>query len=220
MLIPPPPRSAPSPGRTAATGGRRAVAVAALALGAAAVLVACSPAGLAVGAGATAGVAVAEERPVETVVSDAALRLSINRAWIEADPELFLDLSTSAVDGRVLVTGTVPRPADRVAAIRLVWSVPGVREVVDEVWVSRSDGLPGFARDTWISAQLRSRMTLDRRIRAINYTVDTVAGTVYLMGIARDADEVERVVAHARQVPYVRRVVDYTRPRAAAADGT
>lgn len=197
---------------------RRAPAVA-VAVAAVVVLTGCTPAGMAIGAGATAGVAVAEERPVETVVSDAGLRLAINRAWLDADPELFLDLSTSAVDGRVLVTGTVERPEDRVEAIRLVWSVPGVREVVDEIRVSRSEGLPGFARDAWISAQLRSRITLDRRIRAINYTVDTVAGTVYLMGIARDAAEVERVVAHARQIPYVRRVVDYTRPRTPAADG-
>jgi len=190
-----------------------------VALAAAAVLAGCTPAGMALGAGATAGVAVAEERPVETVVSDARLRLAINRVWLEADPELFIDLSTSAVDGRVLVSGTVERPEDRVEAIRLVWSVPGIREVVDEIRVSRSEGLPGFARDAWISTQLRSRITLDRRIRAINYTVDTVAGTVYLMGIARDAAEVERVIAHARQIPYVRRVVDYTRPRIAAADG-
>ena len=45
-----------------------------------------------------------------------------------------------------------------------------------KIRVSRSEGLPGFARDAWISTQLRSRITLDRRIRAINYTVDTVAG--------------------------------------------
>jgi osmotically-inducible protein OsmY len=171
----------------------------------------CSPVGMAIGAGATAGVAVAEERPVDAVVTDTGIVLAINQAWLEADPELFVDLATSVVEGRVLVTGTVDRPEDRVEAIRLVWDVPGVRDVVNEVRVSRSEGLPGFARDVAITAQVRSRLTLDPRIKAINYTVDTVAGTVYLMGIAQDAAEVDRVIAQARQVPYVRRIVDYTR---------
>lgn len=180
---------------------------------------ACSPAGMAVGAGATAGVAVAEERAVDTVVSDTGLTLAINAAWLEADPALFIDLATAVVEGRVLVTGTVDAPETRVEAIRLVWGVDGVRDVINEIRVSRSEGLPGFARDAAVTAQLRSRITLDRRIRAINYTVDTVAGTVYLMGIARDAAEVDRVIAHARQVAYVRRIVDHTRLKRPPAAG-
>lgn len=193
------------------SGWRRPLAALAGLLAMGGLAAGCSPAGMAIGAGATAGVAVAEERPVDAVVSDTGIVLAINRAWLEADPELFVDLATSVVEGRVLVTGTVDRPEDRVEAIRLVWDVPGVRDVVNEVRVSRSEGLPGFARDVAITAQVRSRLTLDPRIKAINYTVDTVAGTVYLMGIAQDAAEVDRVIAQARQVPYVRRIVDYTR---------
>lgn len=193
------------------SGWRRPLAALAGLLAMGGLAAGCSPAGMAIGAGATAGVAVAEERPVDAVVSDTGIVLAINRAWLEADPELFVDLATSVVEGRVLVTGTVDRPEDRIEAIRLVWDVPGVRDVVNEIRVSRSEGLPGFARDVAITAQVRSRLTLDPRIKAINYTVDTVAGTVYLMGIAQDAAEVDRVIAQARQVPYVRRIVDYTR---------
>ena len=43
----------------------------------------------------------------------------------------------------------------------------------------------------------------------INYTIETVNRIVYLMGIAQDQAEIDRVTTHARQVRYVRRVVSH-----------
>jgi osmotically-inducible protein OsmY len=66
-------------------------------------------------------------------------------------------------------------------------------------------------RDAWVTAQLRIKLTVDGEIKAINYAIDTVNGTVYLMGIAQDSMELERVTAHARNLKYVRRIVSYVR---------
>ena len=54
-------------------------------------------------------------------------------------------------------------------------------------------------------------MTFDTSVLAINYSVETVDGVIYLMGIAQDRGELNRVIAHARQIPYVRGVVQYVR---------
>ena len=48
-------------------------------------------------------------------------------------------------------------------------------------------------------------------VYSINYTIDTVNGTVYLLGIAQDATELQRVRAHARALDYVRRVISHVR---------
>ncbi len=53
----------------------------------------------------------------------------------------------------------------------------------------------------------------DRNIRAINYSVDCIRSTVYLMGIARTPAELQRVIDHVRDVPYVRAVVNHVRVR-------
>ena len=37
--------------------------------------------------------------------------------------------------------------------------------------------------------------------------------TIYIMGIARTQAELSRVIGHARNIPYVRGVVDYVRVR-------
>jgi osmotically-inducible protein OsmY len=39
--------------------------------------------------------------------------------------------------------------------------------------------------------------------------VQTVNGTVYLLGLARDQSELERVTLHARTIPGVKKVVSY-----------
>jgi osmotically-inducible protein OsmY len=62
-----------------------------------------------------------------------------------------------------------------------------------------------------VTARLATKITLDKQIKSINYSIDTVNGAVYLMGIAQSQAEVDRVRDHARQLAYVRRVVSYVR---------
>ena len=44
----------------------------------------CTPVGTAIGASARAGIALAEDRPINEVVSDAALKIAINTQLLEA----------------------------------------------------------------------------------------------------------------------------------------
>ncbi|MEE8270459.1 MAG: BON domain-containing protein [Alphaproteobacteria bacterium] len=196
--------------RNMAGAGRRAVPRLAALLALAVAGQGCAPV-LIAGAGATAGVVVAEEREVGEVVDDTGIKLRINQLWLQEDADLLIALSTRVTQGGVLVTGTVADPDQRVTAIRLVWQVEGVREVINEIEVANSEGVAGYARDVAISTQLRSRLLFDTSIQSINYSVLTESGTVYLMGIAQDQDELNRVIGHARDISYVRRVVDYVR---------
>ena len=56
-----------------------------------------------------------------------------------------------------------------------------------------------------------TQITLDKQIKAVNYSIETVNGTVYVMGIAQNQAEVDRIRNHARQLTYVRRIVNYVR---------
>lgn len=182
-----------------------ALMAACLALGA------CSPVGIAVGAGASAGVAASQERGLVTAVDDTAIAADINRLWLAHDASLFLDITTSVHEARVLLTGTVKTPEERVDAVRLAWQARGVREVLNEIQVTAGSGLINYARDRQITTALRSRLLLDREIADINYSIDTVNGTVYLMGIAQNQAELSRVINHGRAVTYVRHIVSHVR---------
>ena len=46
---------------------------------------------------------------------------------------------------------------------------------------------------------------------AINYSIETVAGTVYLIGVAQNGVELEKVIDHARGLSYVRKIISHVR---------
>jgi osmotically-inducible protein OsmY len=163
-----------------------------------------------IGAGATAGTAAMQERGFKTAVSDTAIHAEIDAAYL-VNKVHFLRVAIDVHEGRVLLTGSTPKPKDRIEAVRLAWTIEGVKEVINEISVRNSSGLMDAARDHWVSAKLRVKLTFDSTIHAINYTIDTVNGTVYLLGIAQDAAELQRVRNHARALDYVRRVISHVR---------
>lgn len=167
--------------------------------------------GVAVGAGATAGSMAMEERGFETAVDDTVIEAKIGQRILDADLATFGNVEIEVVEGRVLLTGQVPTRDNRVEAVRQAWQVEGVREVVNEIKIGTTESFVASARDVWVAATLKSKLTLDQEIEAINYKIEVVNGTVYVFGIAQDGEEAERVVNHARGTEYVRKVVNLAR---------
>lgn len=178
---------------------------AALALGQAA----CTPASVGVGAGAAVATAVQTEKGLRRAADDVRLRAEINALLFGADEKLFLAVTISVDNGRVLLTGSVETPEDRLEATRLVWRAKGVREAINEIQVRDQASLADRARDIWIANRVRAALLLDEDVRSINYSVDAVNAVVYIFGVARSQGELDRVVAHARNVEYVENVVSH-----------
>ncbi len=172
-------------------------------------LAACTAPAMIVGAGATGAVAASEERGLEAAITDSRISTEINYYWLEHDRELLASLSTAVYEGRVMLTGVAVSEAKRDDAVRLAWKPDGVTEVINEIIVDAKGAFGTFARDTWISAKLRSKLLFDGEIVGINYSIDTVRGTVYLLGVAQNREEMERVLNHARNLSYVLRVVNH-----------
>lgn len=173
----------------------------------------CTPAGLAAGAGATIGVAAAQEGGIKTATTDASIRVSITDLWLKHDVNMYRRVGMTVKEGRVLLTGDVPTPEMRVDAVRLAWQADGVRQVINEIKVEEGGGVTGYVSDSWITSSIRTKMTFDKYVQSINYSVETVKGTVFLMGIAQDQKELDRVLDYARNAKYVKNVVSYVRLR-------
>jgi osmotically-inducible protein OsmY len=188
----------------------RAIISAFLVLG---ILSSCAPVGVAVGAGAVVGTAASREGGIGQTWSDAKIRAYILDAWFKHNSDMFNSLELTVREQRVMITGTVKDPQWRVDAVRFAWQAPGVRQVVNEIRIQDSEGVSGYARDSWISTQLRTKLIFDKEIQSINYSFDCVGGIVYLMGVARDQEELDHVINHARGISYVKEVVSYVRLR-------
>lgn len=167
--------------------------------------------GVVAGGAATAGVAVAQERSVGAAIDDAAIKFQINQLLFERSEKLFLDVRTSVVEGRVLLTGSVTDPDDRIEAARVTWQSDSVKEVLNEIQITNQAGIVNYFKDKRIVLQLRFRLITDGDISDINYTIDTVNGVVYLMGIAQDDAELERVTNYARNIAGVTKIISHVR---------
>lgn len=188
----------------------RPTATAALVLAAAGLLSGC--AGMVIGGAATTATAAAEERGLEGAVDDTKIRAEINHLWFQRDVEMYRQVGLTIKEGRVLLTGTVPNADARVEAVRLAWQPAGVREVINEIKVTGVDsnggsGLSDFA----IAQKMKAKLLFDKEIRNINYTIDVNEDVIYLMGIAQNEGELDRVIAYARDISGVRGVVNHVR---------
>ncbi len=162
-----------------------------------------------IGGAATAGVAVAQERTIGDAIDDTVIQARVKDRLLQQSGNLFLRVSTEVLEGRVLLTGSVTAAQDRVEAVRIAWTVPGVREVLNEIQVSERGGIVNSLADARITTTLRFQLMGDRAITDINYSIDTVNGIVYLMGIAQNQAEVDRVVGYARNINGVRQVISH-----------
>ncbi|MCH8037683.1 MAG: BON domain-containing protein [Proteobacteria bacterium] len=170
---------------------------------------ACAPA--VVGAGAAVGVTAAQERGVKGALADTEIRIEINHLWFQESAALYAKVNLQVQERRVLLTGNVPDPEARLSAVRLAWQPKNVIEVINEIAVRDTSSLLDGARDAWISTELKARILVDTAIVSINYSIETVNQVVYLIGVAQSRAELDRVIAHAKDIAYVRRVIDYVR---------
>lgn len=117
------------------------------------------------------------------------------------------------VAGRfVLLSGRVPNDKDRADAERIAWTVSAVDEIANELVVGQRSIGRDF-NDRWITEQVRARLLSDKEIKGVNYNIQVAHGVVYLLGLARSDDELQRAAQQASRVKDVQKVVSYVKVR-------
>ena len=167
----------------------------------------CAPAVIGVGTAAVA--ASSTEKGLSTSVADGLIFTKIQDNFLQTDASLPTVVDVTVNDGAVLLTGKVKTPEEKVLATKLTWEVRGVREVVNEIQVIDKSSIKDIAKDLAASAQLRGKLIADNSVSSLNFSIDVVNGTVYLSGVAADAEEMNRVVSHARELRFAQQVVNY-----------
>ena len=187
---------------------RRIVAVVAMVVLAAGALGGC--AGVVIGGGAAVGTAAYQERGVRGVARDLATATKLRTKLLDAGEAYVTGVGIEVYEGRVLLTGILEKEPMRAVAVKLAWKTEGVKDVINEIQIGQSS-LRDIARDSWITAQLKTKITFDKKILAINFSIETVNGIVYLIGIAQDQGELDRILTHGRGIDYVRRIISHVR---------
>ena len=166
--------------------------------------------GAMMGAGSSIGIAAFEERTIKTLSTDLTIATKIRLNLINAEKDFIIKVGIEVFDSRVLMTGTLENEALAAEAISLAWKVKGVKDVLNEIQV-KSLNIRDLAIDSWITAQLVSKVTLDKDVFAINYKIKTVNGIIYLIGVAQSKPELNKVLLQAKSIGGVKQVINHVR---------
>jgi osmotically-inducible protein OsmY len=169
----------------------------------------CAPA--VIGGGASIGFAATKEKGFSGAISDTKISSTIKLALYQKDPDLHRLVSVNVQNGEVMLTGALPSEQMHLDAVKIAWEPKGVVRVIDNIGKSEGATFGTYANDTWITTQLKSTLMFDGDIQSRNYSIKTVSSQVYLMGIAQDQKELDKVINHARNTSDVKKVVSYVR---------
>tara|TARA_Y100000588_G_scaffold320106_1_gene350519 strand:+ start:91 stop:672 length:582 start_codon:yes stop_codon:yes gene_type:complete len=172
-------------------------------------LYSCSPSGILASGGATTMVVAEGDRTLGTVVDDATIKINISSNLLSSGTDLFVNVNTNVIEGRVLLTGIVDTQEIRIETVRKVWEVEGVREVINEIEIGNKTTIKEYANDLWITTQVKGLAAKTIGLRALSYNFETIKGKVYIAGITSRPEQLDQVVEAARTVKGVNEIVNY-----------
>ncbi len=157
----------------------------------------------------------AKDQPFKESAEDTKISASISASFIKNNfKQLYTKIKIEVNSGRVLLTGGVDNEDDILKAVEIVWGVTGVKEVINELTVDKNSdsfNLVQYTKDAMITSQIKTKTFIDRSIKCVNYTIVTINDIVYIFGMARSVEELEKVTNIAAQVNGVAKVVSHVK---------
>ena len=149
------------------------------------------------------------DRSMGNVIDDATIKVNIAAKFISSEDNLFVDVSTTVLNGRVLMTGLVDNQEVRIDAVRRVWEVEGVQEVINEIQIGNRASLKEYANDVWINAQAKGLAAKAVGLRVVAYNFETIQGKVYIAGITSRPEQLEDLINAVKTIKGVKEIVNY-----------
>tara|TARA_B100001964_G_scaffold182026_1_gene201380 strand:- start:181 stop:765 length:585 start_codon:yes stop_codon:yes gene_type:complete len=169
----------------------------------------CSAPGVLATSGGTTMVVVEGDRTVGGVIDDTSIKLQIASKFISSEDNLFINVDTSVIEGRVLLTGIVGSQEIRIDAIRKVWGVKGVKEVINEIIVGDKTTLKEYSKDLWINTQVKGTAAKTLGLRALSFNFETIRGRVFIAGITSRKEQLDQLIDSIKNIKGVEEIVNY-----------
>jgi osmotically-inducible protein OsmY len=123
-------------------------------------------------------------------------------------------VDASINEGRVLLTGIARDDRKAKLASKLAWNIKGVKEVIDEIQLidQNQSMVKDFSKnfyDTYVTSKIETQMMFTKNIATFNYKITTVNQIVYLLGTAKNEDELERVINLVSKVRGVEKIISH-----------
>ena len=119
------------------------------------------------------------------------------------------DVDLTIFEGRLLLSGTMRSEAGREKLLANAWKSDGVKQVIDEVFVGDKTSFGQGLEDGRIDAALRAKLIADDDVKSSDVKIAVSNGVVYLLGVTRDQQSLDRMLTLARNTGGVNKVVSH-----------
>ena len=159
----------------------------------------------------TAGIKKGDERNFVRSLDDVSAGRVIKSRMLRAENVDLGEVDVEVAQGIVLLSGNVRDPQFRIEAERIAWSAANVVEIGNEIQIKEGQGFVRNTKDGILNKSVKTRLIADKHIKGRNFNVETHDGVVYLLGVARTKDELERAAQIASTTRGAREVISYVR---------
>ena len=154
------------------------------------------------------GVTIAlDPRTVGTQIDDSIMQKNLSAKLINMNTNYVLSVKTKVLDGRIFITGKVDKVEEKLKITKLGWEIKGARSVKNDLQIKEKFNFQRAAKDLLITSQLRTAMITSKKIKSVNYNIDTYKKKIYVYGIAHNEEERAEVINEAKQILDVEDVI-------------
>ena len=147
------------------------------------------------------GVSIAlDPRTVGTQIDDSIMQKNLSAKLINMNTNYLLSVKAKVLDGRIFITGKVDTIEEKFQITKLAWEIKGARSVKNDLRIKEKFNFKQSAKDVLITSQLRAAMISSKKIKSVNYNIDTYKKKIYIYGIAQDEKERVEVINDAKQI--------------------
>ena len=154
------------------------------------------------------GVSIAlDPRTIGTQIDDSIMQKNLSAKLVNMNTNYFLSVKAKVLDGRIFITGKVESIEEKFQITKLAWEIKGARSVKNDLRIKEKFNFKQSAKDVLITSQLRAAMITSKKIKSVNYNIDTYKKKIYVYGIAQNEEERSEVLNEAKQILDVKDVI-------------
>ena len=154
------------------------------------------------------GVSIAlDPRTIGTQIDDSIMQKNLSAKLINMNTNYILSVKSKVLDGRIFITGKVDTIEEKLKITKLGWEIKGARSVKNDLQIKDKFNFQQAAKDILITSQLRATMIINKKIKSVNYNIDTYKKKIYIYGISQDEEERAEVINEAKQILDVEDVI-------------
>jgi len=140
-------------------------------------------------------------------IDDTIMQKNLSTRLALTDKKYFLSIQSEVLDGRIFLSGKVDEPEEKIKITKMAWETNGVRSVKNAITIKGQSNFKSTAKDILITSQLRTALIFNKKTKARNYTLETINKSIYIFGIALDAEEKKEVINEANKIYDVKEII-------------